>query len=77
MSIPVRYRVQEWLADRYTWAQYPAQRHSASPRSGARFKFKYQMSWLDRFSLLVMSLIGLLIGVALLALICIGIYIII
>ncbi|MBB5189605.1 hypothetical protein HNQ50_000315 [Silvimonas terrae] len=60
-TIPLRYRFQEWLADKTGWVQYPRQMHI--PRQPIeRLRFKYQMPLLQRIAILQLSILGLFIG---------------
>ena len=77
MTQPLRFRIQEWFADRYSWVQYPAQRSVARRARPPMWQFENQMSWLDRISLVLISLVAVLIGCLVLGLLGLGVYLII
>jgi hypothetical protein len=55
MTVSLKYRVQEWLADRFTWVQYPNLSRAGSPvRRGLRWKFP--MSAGARLDMVLISL---------------------
>lgn len=61
----IQHRIQDWLADRVSWVQYPHIRPAnpaarATSRTG--FKFKYAMPFGKRIDLFLFSLLLLLIG---------------
>ncbi|MFC4526420.1 hypothetical protein ISN76_12890 [Dyella halodurans] len=74
MTQPLRFRIQEWFADRYSWAQYPAQRSVARRARPPAWQFENVMSPLNRISLVLISVLALLIGFFVLGLLALGIY---
>jgi hypothetical protein len=59
------FRVREWLADRYRWAQYPRQRFI--PKQAPPPFFQHQMPLYLRFGLIVFSLPALIVAAIALA----------
>jgi len=76
MTLPLRFRIQEWFADRVSWVQYPSQRSVTRARPSF-WQFKHAMSPLDRISLVLISVLAILIGLFVLGLLALGIYLII
>jgi len=74
---PLRFRIQEWFADRYSWVQYPAQRSIARRARSPVWQFENAMSPLNRISLVLVSLLAVLIGALMLGLFGLGIYLIV
>jgi hypothetical protein len=77
MTLPLRFRIQEWLADRFSWVQYPAQRSVAGHARPLLWQFENTMSPLSRISLVLISLLAILIGLFVLGLLALGIYLIV
>lgn len=76
MTQPLRFRIQEWFADRYSWAQYPAQRSVARRTRPPVWQFENAMSPLDRISLVLISILAILIGALVLGMLALGVYLI-
>ena len=61
----LQHRIQDWLADRVSWVQYPHIRPvSAASKAASRhgFRFKYAMPFGKRLDLFIFSLLLLMMG---------------
>ena len=69
----LRYRIQDWLADRVDWVQYPDIRRGAMDQR-SKLMFANRMSFGQRIDLLLISLFILFVGTLALGAIGIVIY---
>ncbi|MFS2114308.1 hypothetical protein [Herbaspirillum frisingense] len=71
-KIPLRYRVQEYLADRFSFVQYPNVRaRDKSGKLSFPYRFAHQMPWYLRIAL---AAVGLFTSVFFLAIALLGAY---
>jgi hypothetical protein len=71
------HRLQEWLADRTSWVQYPHIRPAdETTRQASRvgLRFEHQMTWGKRLDLLLFSILLLLAGLVALFFVCLFVY---
>lgn len=64
----INQKMQEWAADRFAWVQYPHVRPlNAASHTEPPVRFAHRMNPLARVSLLLISLSGLVVSLALMA----------
>jgi hypothetical protein len=64
----INQKMQEWAADRFSWVQYPHVRPlNAASRTQSPIRFAHRMNPLERVSMLLLSLGGVVISLALMA----------
>lgn len=62
----INQKMQEWAADRFSWVQYPHVRPlNAASRTQSPIRFTHRMNPLERVSMLLLSLGGVVISLGL------------
>lgn len=69
-SIGFTYRAHEWLAKRVSWIQYPGVRIIPKMEREPMFRWKTEMPLWQRFFILCMSLLLLIVGTVFAVIVC-------
>ncbi|NMM21846.1 MAG: hypothetical protein HHJ15_18155 [Rhodoferax sp.] len=69
----LKYRIQEWFADRVSWVQYPDIRNLQHQT----LRFKHSMPWENRVGLALFGFVALAFSLAILGVLALGIYLVI